>query len=261
MHNPSEMPAELEEVEEPYIRASIIVPKEYVCTVMELNNERKRQTSTTLEMVSLSGCISRTTCRWPRSCSTTTTSSSRARAATRTLRLRPLRVHAGQPRAGRRARRDEPVGCALADRPPRVRLRPRPAARREAARGDPAGRCSTCRSRPRSASRVIARETVEGAPQGRAREVLRRRHLPQAQAAREAEEGQEADEAGRRGGGAAGGHPRGAQPRRGARRWRVAGRAPSRCSSSGSTAPSGSARRLSRRSSSRCYRLAAVDPS
>ena len=38
----------------------------------------------------------------------------------------------------------------------------------------------------------------QGAAQGRAREVLRRRHLAQAQAAREAEEGQEADEAGRR---------------------------------------------------------------
>ncbi len=41
VHNPSEMPAELEDVEEPYIRASIIVPKEYVGTVMELNNERR----------------------------------------------------------------------------------------------------------------------------------------------------------------------------------------------------------------------------
>ncbi len=41
VHNPSEMPAELEEVEEPYIQASIIVPKEYVGTVMELNNERR----------------------------------------------------------------------------------------------------------------------------------------------------------------------------------------------------------------------------
>jgi GTP-binding protein LepA len=41
VHNPSEMPAELEEVEEPYVRASIIVPKEYVGTIMELNNERR----------------------------------------------------------------------------------------------------------------------------------------------------------------------------------------------------------------------------
>ena len=41
VHSPSEMPAELEEVEEPYVRASIIVPKEYVGTIMELNNERR----------------------------------------------------------------------------------------------------------------------------------------------------------------------------------------------------------------------------
>ena len=53
----------------------------------------------------------------------------------------------------------------------------------------------------------------QGAAQGRAREVLRRRHHAQAQAAREAEEGQEADEAGRRRRGAAGGVPRRAQPR------------------------------------------------
>jgi GTP-binding protein LepA len=35
------MPDETEEVEEPYIKASIIVPKEYVGTVMELNNDRR----------------------------------------------------------------------------------------------------------------------------------------------------------------------------------------------------------------------------
>ncbi len=41
VHSPSEMPAELEEVEEPYVRASIIVPKEFVGSIMELNNERR----------------------------------------------------------------------------------------------------------------------------------------------------------------------------------------------------------------------------
>jgi len=41
VHNPSEMAAEVEEVEEPYVKASIIVPKEYVGAVMELNNERR----------------------------------------------------------------------------------------------------------------------------------------------------------------------------------------------------------------------------
>src|SRR5207244_281028 len=41
VHTPSDLPDAIEEVEEPYIKASIIVPKEYVGTVMELNNERR----------------------------------------------------------------------------------------------------------------------------------------------------------------------------------------------------------------------------
>jgi GTP-binding protein LepA len=41
VHTPTDMPNELEEVEEPYIKASIIVPKEYIGAVMELNNERR----------------------------------------------------------------------------------------------------------------------------------------------------------------------------------------------------------------------------
>jgi GTP-binding protein LepA len=41
VHSPADMPREVERVEEPYIRATTIVPKEYVGTVMELNNERR----------------------------------------------------------------------------------------------------------------------------------------------------------------------------------------------------------------------------
>jgi GTP-binding protein LepA len=41
VHNPSDMPDALDEVEEPYIKASVIVPKEYVGSVMELCNERR----------------------------------------------------------------------------------------------------------------------------------------------------------------------------------------------------------------------------
>jgi GTP-binding protein LepA len=41
VHTPSDMPNEVEEVEEPYIKASIIVPKEFVGAVMELNNDRR----------------------------------------------------------------------------------------------------------------------------------------------------------------------------------------------------------------------------
>jgi GTP-binding protein LepA len=41
VHNPAEMPSEVEAVEEPYVKASIIVPKEHVGAIMELNNERR----------------------------------------------------------------------------------------------------------------------------------------------------------------------------------------------------------------------------
>src|SRR5215204_530532 len=41
VHSPADMPSDPEQVEEPYIRASIIVPKEYVGPVMELCNERR----------------------------------------------------------------------------------------------------------------------------------------------------------------------------------------------------------------------------
>jgi GTP-binding protein LepA len=41
VHNPAEMPQEVELVEEPYVKASVIVPKDYVGAVMELANERR----------------------------------------------------------------------------------------------------------------------------------------------------------------------------------------------------------------------------
>jgi GTP-binding protein LepA len=41
VHNPSDMPDAVDEVEEPYIKASVIVPKEYVGAVMELCNDRR----------------------------------------------------------------------------------------------------------------------------------------------------------------------------------------------------------------------------
>jgi len=41
VHSPVEMPSDLEEVEEPYVQATVIVPKEHVGSVMELNTERR----------------------------------------------------------------------------------------------------------------------------------------------------------------------------------------------------------------------------
>jgi GTP-binding protein LepA len=41
VHSPADMPHDPERVDEPYIRAATIVPKDYVGTVMELNNGRR----------------------------------------------------------------------------------------------------------------------------------------------------------------------------------------------------------------------------
>jgi GTP-binding protein LepA len=41
VHNPAEMPREVEKVEEPYVTASVIVPKDFVGQVMELCNDRR----------------------------------------------------------------------------------------------------------------------------------------------------------------------------------------------------------------------------
>jgi GTP-binding protein LepA len=41
VHSPADMPRELERVDEPYIRAATIVPKDFVGTVMELNKDRR----------------------------------------------------------------------------------------------------------------------------------------------------------------------------------------------------------------------------
>ena len=41
VHNPAEMPREIEEVQEPYVRAQVIVPKDYVGAVMELSTEKR----------------------------------------------------------------------------------------------------------------------------------------------------------------------------------------------------------------------------
>jgi GTP-binding protein LepA len=41
VHNPAEMPRDLELVEEPYVNASVIVPKDYVGPVMELATDRR----------------------------------------------------------------------------------------------------------------------------------------------------------------------------------------------------------------------------
>ena len=109
--------------------------------------------------------------------------------------------HPGQRRAGRRA---------LDHRARGERLRARPRARRQDARAHPA---PDVRSRDPGRHRQPDRRARDGQgdAQERARQVLRRRHLPQAQAAREAEGRQETHEARRPRRDSAGSVPGGAQ--------------------------------------------------
>ncbi|CAA9439468.1 MAG: Translation elongation factor LepA, partial [uncultured Quadrisphaera sp.] len=134
----------------------------------------------------------------------------------RQLRLRPGRRPGRRPgegrhpapgRAGRRVQRDRAPrqGLRLRADDGRQAEGPHPA---PAVRGAGAGRDRRPGDRPRDRARD---------PQGRARQVLRRRHHAQAQAAGEAEGGQEADEDGRPGRGAPGGLHRRAEQRPGQR--------------------------------------------
>ena len=169
-----------------------------------------------MHYLSPTGSRSTTTCRSPRSCSTSSTSSSRSSKGYASLDYEPIgnrpsdlvkldvllagdKVDALSLIVHKEASYDqgrEPGRAPPQDDPAAAVRRPGP------------GRDRRQRDRPRDR---------QGAAQGRHREALRRRRHPQAQAAREAEEGQEADEAGRRGRGPAGGLPRRARGR-----WRLA---------------------------------------
>ena len=83
VRSPTEMPdpASIEAIAEPYIRATIITPNDYVGAVMELCQKRRGE-HVGLHYLSPSGSRSSTTCRLPRSCSTSSTSSSPRAAAT-----------------------------------------------------------------------------------------------------------------------------------------------------------------------------------
>ena len=192
--------ASIEEISEPYIRASLICPKEHVGAVMELCQARR---GTHVDMHYLSP--ERVQLRYDLPLGEIVLdfydqlkSSTRGYAS---LDYEPL-----DNRPGDLVKLDvllagEPVDALSMIVPPRQRLRAGQDPRLAAAQDDPApavrrpgpGRDRLPRPRPRDR---------QGGPQGRHREALRRRRDPQEQAAREAEEGQEADEAGRLGRGA-----------------------------------------------------------
>ncbi len=214
MHNPAEMPVELELVEEPYVKASVIVPKEYVGAVMELANER-RGSFDHLEYLSEERVL--LSYELPLG---EIVLDFYDQLKSRTRGYASFDYDLAGFRPGELTRVDILVGGEQVDALSLI-------VHRDAAYDR--GRQLVERLRkeiPRQmfdvpvqaaiGSRVIAQRDDQGQAQGRSREVLRRRHHAQAQAAREAEEGQEADEAGGRGGGSAGGVPGRPQPRLGA---------------------------------------------
>ena len=187
---------EIEEVEEPYVKASIIVPKEYVGALMELCNERRGRVRPHGVPRPRSACM--LIYELPLA-EIVLDFYDQLKSRTRGLRELDYELVGFRPPTSCSVDvlvDGEPGRRALADRPPRLGLRPRADAasklREEIPRQlfdvrDP-GRDRRAHHRPRNG---------EGEAQGRARQVLRRRHLAQAEAAREAEGGQEADEAGR----------------------------------------------------------------
>ena len=174
VHNPADMPREFDAVEEPYIKASVIVPKEYVGAVMELCNDRRGKFD---HLEYLSEERVHLTYELPLGeivLDFYDQLKSRTRGyASFDYDLAGFRRR--HPRSRRRPRRRRAGRRAVADHPSRVRLRARQAARRAAAQGDPApvlrrphpGGDRRARDRPRDG---------EGEAEGRAREVLRRRH-------------------------------------------------------------------------------------
>ncbi len=211
VHTPSDMPDAIDEVEEPYIKASIIAPKEYVGSVMELCNERRGRFD---HMEYLSEDRVHLLFEQPLA-EIVLDFYDQLKSRTRgyaSFDYDFVGFRPGRARARRRPGRRRSGRRVVSDRAPRLRLRPGTRAGRQAAPGDPA---TDVRRRDPGGDR-LARDRArdgEGEAQGRDRQVLRRRHLTEAQADREAEGRQEADEARRGGGGAAGGVPRGAQPR------------------------------------------------
>ncbi len=241
VHSPADMPdpAGIEQVHEPYIRASILTPKEFVGQIMELCQDRRGEhggmhylSSERLQLtydIPLAEIVldffdqlkSRT----------------RGYASLDYELHRDARVRPGQARHPPRRRSS---GRPLDARPPLQGLRRRSHADREAAGEDPPP--AVRRAHP-GGDRLPDRGPGDdqGVPQGRDRQVLRRRHLSQAQAARAAEEGQAADEAGGTDRGAPGGLP--GRPRAGRQglsptaRGRSPGASPGERARLGSRAP------------------------
>ena len=146
-------------VEEPYIQASIIVPKDYVGAVMELNNERRGRFD---HMEYLSEQRVLLVYELPLA-EIVLDYYDQLKSRTRgyaSFDYDVDRVPRGRPRAGRRPGRRRAGRRAVADRPPRRRLRAR-AALVEQLREEIPRQIFDVPVQAAIGSRVIARETIK----------------------------------------------------------------------------------------------------
>jgi GTP-binding protein LepA len=205
--NPSKLPdpSKIEEIREPMIRATIIMPQEYVGPVMTLC-EQKRGVQVNLNYVGRQVIL---TYDMPLNeivmdffdklksnsrgyASSTTSSASSAPATWCASTSSSTATRSTRSRSSCTARPQRYRGRELAQRMRGLIPRQMFDIAVQAAIG----------------SDVVARESIKALPEERARQVLRRRHHPQEEAPGEAEGGQEAHEAGRQRRDPPGGVPR-----------------------------------------------------
>ena len=117
VHNPAEMPREIEEVQEPYVRAQVIVPKDYVGAVMELSTEKRGRFDHMEYLGEACAAHLRPAARRDRARLLRPAEVEDARL--RELRLRHRRVPRRRSRARRRSRRGRAGRRPVADRPSR----------------------------------------------------------------------------------------------------------------------------------------------
>ncbi len=213
--NPSEFPSgtKIAHVTEPMVKAAILAPKDYVGTIMELCQSRR---GALIGMDYLGEDRVEITYTMPLG-EIVFDFFDQLKIEDRRLRLPRLRARGragGRPRQGRHPAAGRGRRRLQRDRAPRQGLRLRHAHGRAAQEAHPAPAVRGADPGGDRGAHHRARDD-HGDAQGRARQVLRRRHHPQAQAPREAEGGQEADEDGRSRRGAPGGVHRGPVRRHG----------------------------------------------
>ena len=159
VHNPAEMPREAEEVQEPFVRAQVIVPKDFVGSVMELCTERRGRFD---HMEYLSETRVLLTYELPLG---EIVIDFYDQLKSRTRGYASFDYDLAGFRDGELARVDVLVGGEQVDALSLIAHRDaayeRGGCSSSACARRSRGRCSTYRSRPRSDPRIIARETVK----------------------------------------------------------------------------------------------------